>query len=402
MKKAIRNFYSLLTSVCLTLILFSCSSTKEEIPAVVDTEKPVLTCPANITVVIGPTDNIPVVTYETPKATDNVSATTVQVTGLPSGSQFPVGTTTNTFRAYDAARNVTVCSFDVIVTRSEPTATDMPYFMISNPTPEGKKWETITALSDEFDGTVINSKWHTEPATHPHLKWVGRAPAMFKKDNVKISDGKLTIEVNKLPAPVTTYGWGTSGSLVTYTFSGGNIRSLATTNVGNYYECKMKMSKTEMGGGFWLMGYNATCDKKHEIDITESVGVMSENADGWAKSADWSQIFHSNAIRREDSCNPLETKVQGVKKTPTKNHERYYVYGCWRKSATELLFYLDGVYQYTIIPPVPFDQDMYLQFSIESYDWNPIPENGSFVETASLSDRTANIEYIRSFKLIDK
>jgi Leucine-rich repeat (LRR) protein len=38
-----------------------------------------------------------------------------QTAGLPSGSVFPVGTTTNTFEATDAAGNITICSFDVVV-----------------------------------------------------------------------------------------------------------------------------------------------------------------------------------------------------------------------------------------------------------------------------------------------
>ncbi|MFV0303889.1 MAG: HYR domain-containing protein, partial [Moheibacter sp.] len=41
--------------------------------------------------------------------------TTTQIEGLPSGSDFPVGTTTNTFQVTDANGNSTTCSFDVIV-----------------------------------------------------------------------------------------------------------------------------------------------------------------------------------------------------------------------------------------------------------------------------------------------
>jgi carbon monoxide dehydrogenase subunit G len=42
-----------------------------------------------------------------------------QTAGLGSGSIFPVGTTTNTFTATDAAGNITTCSFDVVVTDAE-------------------------------------------------------------------------------------------------------------------------------------------------------------------------------------------------------------------------------------------------------------------------------------------
>jgi Domain of unknown function DUF11/HYR domain len=43
-------------------------------------------------------------------------ATTVQTAGLASGSAFPVGVTTNTFRVTDAAGNTATCSFNVTVT----------------------------------------------------------------------------------------------------------------------------------------------------------------------------------------------------------------------------------------------------------------------------------------------
>jgi len=48
----------------------------------------------------------------------------VQTAGLPSGSLFPVGTTTNSFKATDASGNSSVCSFDVIVTDSEAPTPD--------------------------------------------------------------------------------------------------------------------------------------------------------------------------------------------------------------------------------------------------------------------------------------
>ncbi|QQX78099.1 MULTISPECIES: HYR domain-containing protein [Aequorivita] len=52
---------------------------------------------------------------------ENINIT--QTAGLPSGSVFPLGTTTNTFQATDANGNITSCSFDVTVNDTEaPTA----------------------------------------------------------------------------------------------------------------------------------------------------------------------------------------------------------------------------------------------------------------------------------------
>src|SRR6185369_13314164 len=44
----------------------------------------------------------------------------VQTAGLPSGSVFPIGKTTNSFTATDASGNSSVCSFDVTVTDNQP------------------------------------------------------------------------------------------------------------------------------------------------------------------------------------------------------------------------------------------------------------------------------------------
>ncbi|RAU81966.1 NHL domain-containing protein [Pontibacter arcticus] len=58
-----------------------------------------------------------IVEYATPVANDNCSqATVTQTVGLPSGSVFPLGVTTNTFVAKDAAGNETTVSFTVTVT----------------------------------------------------------------------------------------------------------------------------------------------------------------------------------------------------------------------------------------------------------------------------------------------
>lgn len=65
------------------------------------------------------------VTYATPVGTDNCSgSTTVQINGLPSGIEYPLGTTTNTFKVTDAAGNSAISTFTVTVTDTElPTIT---------------------------------------------------------------------------------------------------------------------------------------------------------------------------------------------------------------------------------------------------------------------------------------
>ena len=90
---------------------------------VVDTQLPVVTCPANITVSNTAGQCGAIVTWAAPIATDNCPGVTV--TSSPaSGSFFPVGTTTVTVTARDASNNVKTCTFTVTVNDTQlPTIT---------------------------------------------------------------------------------------------------------------------------------------------------------------------------------------------------------------------------------------------------------------------------------------
>jgi hypothetical protein len=81
-----------------------------------DTTPPVITCPANLIRTLPaqcPAGSAGLtVTYALPVATDNCSGTTV-VCNPPSGTAFPLGTTTVTCTATDVAGNTASCSFKV-------------------------------------------------------------------------------------------------------------------------------------------------------------------------------------------------------------------------------------------------------------------------------------------------
>ena len=84
---------------------------------VTDNEAPKITCPANISVntdlgVCGAKVNFTV------SANDNCSFT-ANLTGLASGSTFPVGKTIDVFKATDASNNTSTCTFNVVVTDNE-------------------------------------------------------------------------------------------------------------------------------------------------------------------------------------------------------------------------------------------------------------------------------------------
>src|SRR5207244_6892674 len=82
-----------------------------QLVTVIDNTPPTISCQANIIADFDPAVNGAVVTYTAPVGTDNCPSTTTQIAGLPSGSTFPVGTTTNTFKVTDGAGLTATCSF---------------------------------------------------------------------------------------------------------------------------------------------------------------------------------------------------------------------------------------------------------------------------------------------------
>jgi large repetitive protein len=83
---------------------------------VTDNILPTIACPANITQNVDAGNCNSVVNFTSPIVTDNCPGeNTIQTDGLPSGSVFPIGTTTNTYLVTDAAGNTASCSFTITI-----------------------------------------------------------------------------------------------------------------------------------------------------------------------------------------------------------------------------------------------------------------------------------------------
>ncbi|MFN8863408.1 MAG: HYR domain-containing protein, partial [Flavobacteriales bacterium] len=96
------------------------SSTCTQTITVNDNQPPVVNCPGNINTANTQGQCGSFVTFEI-TATDNCGTTTItQTAGLPSGSLFPIGMTTNTYSVTDPSGNSTTCSFTVTVVDTEP------------------------------------------------------------------------------------------------------------------------------------------------------------------------------------------------------------------------------------------------------------------------------------------
>jgi len=269
-----------------------------------------------------------------------------------------------------------------------------PTFQAGNdPKPEGFRWVKVEMLTDEFNASVFDTaKWSRVPVSHGWT-WQGRPPGLFLPEAVRVDDGKLAFTVGKLEKDSLVNAYGHE---FRYKYMGGIVRAVTPGQVGYYYECRLKMNKTEMGGGFWIMS-RYDCHKKHEIDITESVGHVTENTHKWAK--DWTHIMHSNTIHRQTECNPEPSRDEMGIVLEEANSDRYFVYGAWWKSPRELLFFLDGKYMYTLLPPSDFDLPSFIHMSIECYDWNPIPDDGGRVVNAKPADKVSYFDWVRTWEL---
>lgn len=281
----------------------------------------------------------------------------------------------------------TLSGHDAYASDARPPAG--PHFAAGvNPTPAGKGWIAVEAMSDEFNSETIDAaKWQSEPVGNG-WGWWGRAPGLFRGENVRAEDGKMKVTVGVLPEPVTRGG-------KKYLYQGAIVRSVAPGGPGMYFETRMKANATGMSSTFWLMTKPGP-GMRQELDIQECVGATSDRTPKWGRG--WDQIFHSNLIRTETGV-PGKVQIQDFIIPPTKNHERFYVYGAWWKSPQEVRFYFNGEYAYSLRPDVDWDIPAYLQMAIETYDWNPLPDGGGLVATGTPEQRTTQYDWIRVWRL---
>ncbi len=162
----------------------------DNVAILADLESPVISTPGNITVSTDSGVATAVVSYSAPTATDNVGVISlVQTAGLPSGSAFPLGTTTNTFTATDAAGNSANASFTVTVNDNEdPMFAAGPLNLVAN----GSFEEPANFCTDNPPWTIvlggnIQSGW---TVTGDSVEWV--CPSSFWT----IPDGVQAIDLD--------------------------------------------------------------------------------------------------------------------------------------------------------------------------------------------------------------
>ena len=236
-----------------------------------------------------------------------------------------------------------------------------------DPKPTTQKWKLVKNMSDEFEGKKVDEKkWQISGQG-----WIGRAPGLFQSENIKVEDGGLKITTKLLPKPVTKQG-------KEYTHGGGYVGSINGLTYG-YYECEMKANKTFMSSTFWLINESKElegCDKRTtELDIQESVGQITNDAE-WMKNFDQSMNSNTHSRNIPEGCDYEKGSNKSGSLLGGKVYDDYHVYGVWWKSKDEVQFFLDGKFLAKVTPPADYDIEMYLRMVVETYNWNPVPEDG--------------------------
>lgn len=122
-----------------------------------DAVPPTIACPGNIGMNNTAGACTAPVSYTVNFSDNCPGAVLAQTAGLPSGSSFPVGTTTNTFVVTDAAGLTATCSFDVTVTDNEPPTVTCPVDIVQGNDPGdcGAIVSFSASTSDNCSGETV-------------------------------------------------------------------------------------------------------------------------------------------------------------------------------------------------------------------------------------------------------
>ncbi|MES2779080.1 MAG: LamG-like jellyroll fold domain-containing protein, partial [Bacteroidota bacterium] len=273
------------------------TATCQQTVTVIDNIAPTINCPSNISV-MGTSAAGAIVNYATPTANDNCSAIVTLTDGLASGSTFPIGTTTITYKATDPSGNNVNCSFIVTVTGLPPVIVCASNQVVNNAT--GQCGSPVSFAATETTGVPVSTITYsvspgsffpvgtttvTATATNP----VGTSSCTFtvtvKDVTAPVLSGvpapNITANCNAIPAPPTvTANDNCSSSPVSYF-------QLPTVSVntahqwpadGNLQDLSGTANGTPVGGvnfGTGILGSNAFSFSGNSYINTGTSGSIS-------------------------------------------------------------------------------------------------------------------------------
>ncbi|WP_010520613.1 family 16 glycosylhydrolase [Aquimarina agarivorans] len=261
--------------------------------------------------------------------------------------------------------------------------------------PEGKKWEIVANLSDEFDHWDDN-KWRT-------VLWDYPVPNKMKAENSGVTDGKLWIRAC-VSSDDTTDRW----------FETSRIYGKNKISFPMYIECSMKTAHISAYNTFWLNNGNA--EGRDEIDICEnmsnpinndpklpylmqsqyfivenskeerSVRVHPEAKDNFDRVADFDN-------RKLSNSNPAKGK---------KWNEDFQTFGLYWKDAHTMIYYINGEQTAIDTSKSKFTRELDVIWDLWTHDHDGGFETKERLKNMSQSDRTMYVDFVHTYTLTDK
>ncbi len=233
--------------------------------------------------------------------------------------------------------------------------------------PNGWTWAPVPALTDEFEGTALDTtKWHDH---NPH--WLGRAPAYFARHNVAVHGGRLHLTarnetITRLPEKY-------------HTFTTASVNSKVRILYG-YIEILAKPMNARTSSSFWL--YYSEPDWWTEIDVFEiSAGTKGHE-----------QSVHINAHVFRTPASDRHKKWPRRWEAPFRLADGFHTYALeW--DANYLKFYVDGQLVHGM-ENLHWHQPLYLNFDSETMpNWFGLPDLKTL-------PATYQIEYVRTWQRV--
>ncbi|NIJ46485.1 hypothetical protein FHR24_002973 [Wenyingzhuangia heitensis] len=286
-----------------------------------------------------------------------------------------------------------------------------------DPNTTDKKWVKVVELSDEFEGSKLDTKkWNPTPETMWNGNdrgWYGSNRSLFDEDNVSVGDGHLRIQGIKYASP--QYGPKDNTSQpANRRYGGAYLYGKTSAKEGYYMEARMKASGTAMSAAFWLKtppipcSSNLSYGENLEIDIQECVGVFTgEKGDAWTKDdwavdSKWDRIFHYNTHRHNaGDCYTGGKKTKGGKLNfDEKNADKFHVYAAyWYPGGERVDFFIDGDFVKQVTPAVAFKGELRLIMSSNFYDWIEETTAEEMGFTKPLEERYTRFDWVRTWEL---
>lgn len=202
----------------------------------------------------------------------------------------------------------------------------------------GKTWELQTDVSDdfnyEFEATSSAAKFGEGEkwVNWYHNGWTGPRPTVWKRNNISVEDGKLTIRTTRTPGKTLTI----DGKRYAETNSG-CVSSTTQIHYPVYIEGSLKVLNSVMACGFWML----SPDDTKEIDICEAYGHDTRWTNPWFSNE---RIHLSHHVFIRQPFQDWQPHDEGSFYTDGETiwNRDFHRYGVYWRDPWHIEYYIDG------------------------------------------------------------